>query len=130
MIKIAKIFIVDDDVDIVFLFEQFLVVGGHEIVAKAFNGEEAIEIFKNFQEKPDIVLMDQRMPSKNGIETTKEILEMNPETKIIFISADYTIRNKAFKIGAIDFLEKPIDLSTLSTIINKHISVINESPSH
>lgn len=121
MIKIAKVFIVDDDVNIVFLFEQFLVVEGHEIVAKAFNGEEAIEIFKNFQVKPDIVLMDQRMPTKNGIETTKEILSMNPETKIIFISADHTVKNKAFEIGVIDFLEKPIDLSTLSAIINKHL---------
>ena len=74
--------------------------------------------------------MDHRMPLKNGIETTKEILKMNPETKIIFISADYNIKNKAFKIGAIDFIEKPIDLSTLSTIINKHTSIINELPLH
>ena len=125
MIKIANIFIIDDDADIVLLFEQFLKVEGHQIVAKAFNGEEAIEIFKNLQEKPDIVLMDHRMPSKNGLETTKEMLKINPHSKIIFVSADYTVRNKALEVGAIDFLEKPIDLSTLYTMIEKYTSTIS-----
>ena len=123
--KIAKIFIIDDDTDIVLLFEQFLKVEGHEIVAKAFNGEEALEIFKNFQNFPDIVLMDHRMPSKNGIETTKEMLKINPKCKIIFVSADYTVRYMSLEVGAIDFLEKPIDLSTLYTMIEKYTSTIS-----
>lgn len=123
----AKIFIIDDDTDIVLLFEQFLKVEGHEIVAKAFNGEEALEIFKNFQNFPDIVLMDHRMPSKNGIETTKEMLKINPKCKIIFVSADYTVRNMSLEVGAIDFLEKPIDLSTLCTMIEKYTSVISNT---
>jgi len=58
----ARIFIVDDDIDIVNLFEQFLKMQGHKITAKAFNGEEAIDIIKNLQNKPDIVIMDHRMP--------------------------------------------------------------------
>ncbi|MCK4780158.1 MAG: response regulator, partial [Candidatus Lokiarchaeota archaeon] len=60
-IPIAKIFIVDDDEDIVQLFEQFLQLEGHEIVAKAFNGEQALEIYKGFENYPDIILMDHRM---------------------------------------------------------------------
>ena len=114
MIIIAKILIVDDDIDIVDLFEQFLKLKGHEIIAKAFNGSEALELYKSSQNVPDIILMDHRMPLKDGLETTKEILAINPNCKIIFISADYTIRDKALEIGALDFLEKPIDFSTLS----------------
>ncbi|MFW9970349.1 MAG: response regulator [Candidatus Odinarchaeota archaeon] len=114
--------LVDDDVDIVNLFEQFLKFKGHEIIAKAFNGEEALEMYKNSQKAPDIIIMDHRMPSKNGIETTKEILMINPNCKIIFISADYSIRDQALKVGAIDFLEKPIDFNTLFRMIEKYNS--------
>lgn len=66
------------------------------------------------------------MPSKNGIETTKDILKINPNSKIIFISADYSIRDQALEIGAIDFLEKPIDFSTLFKTIEKHVVVRNQ----
>jgi len=108
-------------VDIVQLFEQFLKLEGHEIIAKAYNGEKALDIYKNFQNYPDIILMDHRMPSKNGIEVTQEILTINPNCKIIFVSADYTVRDKALEVGAIDFLEKPIDFKTLFRIIKKHL---------
>lgn len=126
VIKIAKIFIIDDDVDIVLLFEQFLDIKGHEIVAKAYNGEEAIKIFENLQTKPDIILMDHRMPVKNGLETLKEMLIINPEIKIIFVSADYTIRNKAIETGAIDFLEKPVDFSALFAMVKKYTIIRSE----
>ena len=99
---------------------------GHEIIAKAFNGEEAIEIFKTFQNYPDIILMDHRMPLKNGLETTKEMISINSESKIIFVSADYTVKNKAFEIGAIDFLEKPIDLTSLIAMVEKYTTVKSE----
>ncbi|MFX0142392.1 MAG: response regulator [Candidatus Hodarchaeota archaeon] len=111
---------VDDDVDIVNLFEQFLKLEGHEIVGKAYNGEEALDIYRNFQDLPDIILMDHRMPSKDGLETTKEILSINLDCKIIFISADYSVREKALEVGAIEFLEKPIDFNTLFRMIEKY----------
>ena len=95
---------------------------GHEIVAKAFNGEEALKIYKSFENTPDIILMDHRMPLKDGIETTKELLIINPNCRIIFISADYSVRDKALKVGAIDFLEKPIDFNTLFRMIEKYNS--------
>ena len=108
--KIAKIFIIDDDVDIVLLFEQILVLEGHEIIAKAFNGEEAIDIFKNFQEKPDIILMDHRMPIKTGIEASKEILEFDQSAKIIFTSADESVKEMALSIGVFSFISKPFEI--------------------
>lgn len=64
--------------------------------------------------------MDHRMPVKNGIETTKEILNINPNCKIVFISADYTVKDQALEIGAIDFLEKPINFECLFRMIEKH----------
>jgi two-component system chemotaxis response regulator CheY len=119
VIKIAKILIVDDDADIVKLFEQFLKFKGHNIIAKAFNGEEALEIYRSFENTPNIIIMDHRMPVKNGLDTTKEILAINPDAKIIFSIADYTVREKALEVGAIAFLEKPIDFNTLFNVIEK-----------
>jgi len=52
---------------------------------------------------------------------------MNPEIKIIFISADHTVKNKAFELGIMDFLEKPIDLDTLITTIENISSIKNEA---
>ena len=115
----AKIFIVEDDEDIVNLFEQFLKFKGHEVIAKAFNGVEALEIYNSLQNTPDIILMDHRMSPKNGIETTKELKAINPDCKIIFVSADYSVRDHALEVGAIEFLEKPIDFTTLFRIIEK-----------
>lgn len=126
MFKIAKIFIIDDDADVVSLFEQFLVMEGYEVVSNAFNGEEALDIFKKMSIKPDIILMDHRMPVKNGLETTEEILSINPNIKVIFVSADYTVKEKALEVGAIDFLEKPIDLNTLISIVEKYTIIKNE----
>lgn len=60
------------------------------------------------------------MPLKNGLETTKELLRIDPNCKIIFISADYSVKNEALEQGAIDFLEKPIDFSTLFKLIEKY----------
>lgn len=70
--------------------------------------------------------MDHRMPLKNGLETTKELLEIDPESKIIFVSADYTVRNQAYEIGAVDFLEKPIELDTLVSMIKKYSPIQSE----
>ncbi|MFX0021026.1 MAG: response regulator [Candidatus Hermodarchaeota archaeon] len=119
MSLIATILIVDDDEDIVRLFEQFLELKGHKVVAKLSNGEDAIQYYKKTQNHPDIILMDHRMPLKNGVETTKEILHIKPNSKIIFISADYTIRDLALKAGAVAFLEKPIDFTSLFQIIER-----------
>lgn len=70
-------------------------------------------MFKSFSEKPKIILMDYRMPIKNGIEASKEILQMNGNTKIIFTSADKSIKDEALSIGAFCFKDKPFTVEEL-----------------
>ncbi len=118
----ATIFLIDDDSSIITLFDKFLTVLGHKIVAKAYNGEEAVKLFNEFQILPDIILMDHRMPKKDGLTAAKEILTSNNNSKIIFFSADYSIRDKALALGAKYFLEKPFKLDKLSEIIERLIS--------
>lgn len=96
---------------------------GHYVVAKAFNGEEAVETYKklvkNSETRPDIVLMDHRMPKKDGLTATKEILAINPNCIIIFISADSEIKKKVLEINC-SFLEKPINFRSLLERISSH----------
>jgi len=118
----ATIFLIDDDSSIVTLFDKYLTILGHEIIAKAYNGEDAVKIFQKFQNNPDLILMDHRMPIKDGLTAAKEILKLNNTSKIIFLSADYSIKDKALALGAKYFLEKPFKLDELSKIIEKIIS--------
>ena len=74
--------------------------------------------------------MDHRMPEKTGIEATKEILQMDKRVKIIFISADISIKEEAFSIGAFSFWDKPFTIEQLIVEIQNalecyHSSTIN-----
>ena len=109
----TTIFIVDDEPMLHELYGAILETGGHEIVANAYNGDEAVEIFKGMDEPPEVVIMDHRMPNKDGVETTKEILKIDPNAKIIFASADTAVRNDALDSGACSFLSKPFAMSDL-----------------
>jgi len=53
------------------------------------------------------------MPIKSGIDATKEIISFGKNPKIIFASADKTVREEALSIGAVDFIEKPFDFEEL-----------------
>ncbi len=96
-----------------------LELNGFEVAGIANNGEEGIFMYKSFSKKPDIILMDHRMPLKNGIETIKEILQLNNHSKIIFTSADSNVKEEALLIGAIKFMNKPFTIDKLISNIKK-----------
>ncbi|MHA1293244.1 MAG: response regulator [Promethearchaeota archaeon] len=106
----GKIFIIEDDYALQKLYAIMLNDAGFKIIDTCDNGEEAILKYKNFQEKPDVIILDHRMPIKNGIDTLVEILQINRNEKIIFTSADLSVKEKAISLGAIEFVEKPFDL--------------------
>ena len=72
----TSVFIVEDDKSIQMLYQKILKLVGFHIIGIANNGEEAIAMFREFNDKPEIIIMDHRMPVKNGIEATKEEREM------------------------------------------------------
>ncbi len=118
----ATVFIVDDEPMLHELYGTILEVGGHEVVANAYNGDEAVEIFKGMDEPPEVVIMDHRMPNKDGVETMKEILKIDPNAKIIFASADTAVRNYALDSGACSFLSKPFAMSDLLAGIEEMVA--------
>lgn len=115
----VKVFIVDDDQSLQRLYILILKEAGFEIIDTALNGKAAVDKYRRFNEKPDIILMDHRMPIKNGLEAMKEILEINKHEKIIFASADITIKQSVLSLGAYAFLDKPFNMKKLLNTIKR-----------
>ncbi|RAV19670.1 response regulator [Paenibacillus contaminans] len=82
---------------------------GCSIVGEAGNGVEALEVAR--QCRPDLMITDVRMPLMDGMQLAEEIRVLYPRTHIIFISAyhDFVYAKQAIKLGAIDFITKPIN---------------------
>ena len=118
----ARVLIVEDDDSLRNLYRIALKLRGHDVIGTAGDSNEAVDMFKNFSEKPDIILMDHRMPGKNGLEATKEILKMDGKSKVIFASADKSVREEAISLGARSFKPKPFTLEKLCSNIKKAMS--------
>ena len=121
MIKIEKVFVVDDEPSLQFFYEQVLNIGGFEVAGNASNGKEAVSMFKSFSNKPKVILMDQRMPEMSGIEASKLILQIDSMIRIIFISADVSVKEEAISIGAFLFIDKIFSIDELIGAINRAI---------
>jgi two-component system, chemotaxis family, chemotaxis protein CheY len=103
----VKILVVDDTAFMRTILKDVLVLGGHEIIAEARNGEEAVNLFKIL--KPDLVTMDITMSDMDGITALTEILKFDPRAKVIMCSAmgKHGMVVDAIKAGAKDFIVKP-----------------------
>jgi len=110
---LGRILVVDDEVYIQDLYQAMLSVAGHEVVDTAYNGEEAVQKFESLSPRPDLVIMDHRMPIKNGLQATKEIMAKDPKAKVLVISADATVQPRCKDAGAVGFLEKPFTMDVL-----------------
>ena len=108
----ARVFVFDDEDFIRELYRDFFESKGVTVFS-ARNGEEAVRQFQEMKNKPDAIIMDHRMPGKDGIETTKEILRIDPTVPIIFSSADESVREKALEAGAVSFWAKPFPVGLL-----------------
>ncbi|MFX1377132.1 MAG: response regulator [Promethearchaeota archaeon] len=108
-----SIFIAEDDDQLRRFYKMALESKGYKIIGMAGDGEEAISMFKNLNIRPDIIILDYRMPNKNGIQILKEIFMIEERSKVIFASADATIKKEVMVKGAKLFLDKPFSLEEL-----------------
>lgn len=90
---------------------------GHEVVAQATTGLEAIQAVK--QTHPDVILLDIRMPEMDGIRAAKELNELDNPPAIIFVTAYDHYAIAAFKAHAIGYLLKPANREELSQVLNR-----------
>ncbi len=94
-----------------------------ELIAEATNGEEAVRVVERM--RPQVVLMDMVMPKKNGVDASREILEKNPNVKIIACSTESQelLLLKALEIGCCSFLAKPFKSEELLKAIRGAVGI-------
>jgi CheY-like chemotaxis protein len=109
------VFVVEDDQHVIELYREILRIYGYEFAGFALNGKEAVQAFEAMNPRPDVIIMDQRLPLMNGIEATKEIMRMDPGARVFFVSADINSRESALSSGAADFIRKPFQLKDFMT---------------
>ena len=113
-----KILVVDDDAIQRELLKGFLDRQGYETLT-AQDGSEALKLFE--REPVQLVLLDHRMPGIKGDVVLEKMKAMNPAARVIMITAfgDVDMAVTALKLGASEFLEKPVDLSVLLKTIQQ-----------
>lgn len=112
LIHQAKIFIIDDEETNVRLLGRFLETAGYKNVTATTDPNHAMAMFTD--DDPDLVLLDLHMPHPDGFEILKAMRDMTPPNAflpIVVLTADCTSEAKrcALKLGATDFLSKPLD---------------------
>ena len=117
MKKVIKILIIDDDDFVSASLSDYLINKGFG-VRTASNGKDGIASFE--REQPSLVLLDQKLPDMEGVDVCQKILAINPNAKIIFITAYATVQYavEAMQAGASHYLSKPFELDELSITID------------
>jgi DNA-binding NtrC family response regulator len=115
--KAVQVLIIDDDELFVASLSDYLSAKGYK-VSSAKTGKEGMSVFE--REQPALVLLDQKLPDMEGIEACRKILETDPRTKVILVTAYATVRCAvdAIKAGAFNYLSKPFELDELLIIMD------------
>ena len=113
---------IDDDQDVRRLIERFLEKSGYEVISAA-SGIKGLEIIK--KTKPDLILLDIMMPEMDGYEVCTSLQESTETAYIpvIFVTVlgEEKDKARAFSVGAVDYLVKPIQKDILIDKVHKHI---------
>jgi DNA-binding NtrC family response regulator len=123
----ADILVVDDDLSITTAFQRFLSDEHHDvrIAGSAADAMKAIG-----ERRPDLVMMDIRMPGVDGLQALQEIRARFPDVYVVMMTAYGTSQTSidAIRAGAFDYLTKPLDLDDLRVVIDKALTAQQISP--
>ena len=121
-----KILLVDDERNVHYSFQRAL--GEAFRIVSAFSGEEALQ--KLSSERPHLVLLDVKLPGADGLETLQQIKGVDRDVPVILLTAYGTTETAitAMKLGAYDYLLKPVDIASLRGMMTKalHLRTLTE----
>jgi DNA-binding NtrC family response regulator len=107
-----KVLFVDDETDFLETLMKRMKKRGVDVV-RAASGEEALELLD--ESKPDVVVLDVKMPGMGGIEALREIKKHSPLVEVIMLTghANVEVAIQGMELGAFDYLMKPMDIDEL-----------------
>ncbi|NWF91732.1 MAG: sigma-54-dependent Fis family transcriptional regulator [Syntrophaceae bacterium] len=121
--KAKRILIIDDERSLLETLEMFLTEKGYSVRC-ALSGKEGLKQCSLFD--PHVIILDIRLPDRDGLEVLQELIQ-NDKKNIIIITAfhDMDITIKAVKLGAFDYIPKPIDVEELDRVIDKALKSLS-----
>ncbi len=129
----TSVIVVDDDRDTVEVFCEYLAIKNIKVLGRGYDGRTAVELYK--KHNPDIVLLDVMMPDYDGFYGLEKIRKIDPDAKIIMVTADLTsdTEKKLVDLKASAMIYKPYEIdSVIETIekVNKDSIVLSTTPSN
>ncbi len=118
---LKSILIVDDDADVREMLGQFFAIEGYA-VATAGNGREALEQLRRAEHLADLILLDLMMPVMDGWQFRLE-QQRDPRLAsipVVVLSAVYNARERAALLGAVDYMQKPVEFDKLIETAERH----------
>jgi len=114
----GKVFLLDDDELIVSMLERALRVDGYDVRAES-DPEGVLDRIREFS--PDVVLLDIKLPGRDGIDLLGEIVGQGIRTQVVMLTSDDTAETavKAMKLGAADYLTKPFNLDEVKIVVGR-----------
>ena len=123
--------VVDDDLDTVDLFAEFLSICGVEVLGKAFDGKTAVDMYSEIS--PDVVFSDVMMPEFDGFYVLENIKKINPKSIVVMVTGDvrHDTVDRLTQLKADSIIYKPFEMQKLITMVNdvlvKNVQVIHTS---
>jgi DNA-binding NarL/FixJ family response regulator len=125
-VKLTSVIIVDDDNTLVKVFEQYLKLNNINVLGQCYDGKEAVTLYEKL--KPDVVLLDIMMPHYDGFYALEKIKEIDPDAKVIAVTADLTedTEKKLQNLKVSGIIYKPYHmhdiLNTIENVNNQTIT--------
>jgi DNA-binding NarL/FixJ family response regulator len=119
VVELVKVIVVDDDVDTVEVFCEYLEIKDITVLGRGYNGKTAVELYESL--KPDIALLDVMMPEYDGFYGLENIKKINPDAKVIMVTADltYDTEKQLKALNASAVIYKPYEIDSVIDTINK-----------
>ena len=114
-----KAIVIDDDIDTVDVFCEYLEIQEVTVIGKGYNGKDAVELYQKF--RPDIVFLDSMMPDYDGCYALEKIMQIDRKSKVVMVTADMTAdtEQKLTELNATAIVYKPFDINRIMEVIGK-----------
>jgi DNA-binding NtrC family response regulator len=118
----VRVLVVDDEPSVGMIFHRILGEAGYDVVSAA-NGTECLRVLK--KQNPQLVFLDLQMPGIDGVETLRRIRDTHPQLPVIIMTAYQTVSSavETMKLGALDYLIKPLEADRLPAVVHQALEV-------